>query len=156
MNNLFVSVLFLVGIQLSANAKTFKLNKLEFDIKTNVPGVEFRGHLKRPIQFDPKQGLLIPLEDLTTELDLRDQHMREKIFKGQKIRVHGILKCKTSGDCIFKGPIVIGGISKNIELKGKKGVFSTSIFLSQFELTPPRFMGVQVNDEIPIRFIIDL
>ena len=57
-----------------------QLKSLEFFVKTNVPGFSFQGHLKKSTPI--REGeLVIPYKRLTTEMDLRDRHMYQKIFQ---------------------------------------------------------------------------
>jgi hypothetical protein len=96
----------------------------------------------------------------STDLELRDKHMRESIFSDAQKKIIPILfyventNCNNDlENCIIQGKISLNNQEKNIQLnlKGKKKI-STGfpIKLSEFKITPPSFMGVTVQDEVVI------
>ena len=134
-----------------------KLTKLDFFVDTNVPGFNFQGRLKKPLPITINKGkFAIPHRQLTTEMDLRDRHMYEKIFKGQDISFEGAAKCRKFKrvKCKIVGKLGIAGKQKKqvfIATKsGKHFVFTHLLKLSDFGIEKPDFKGVEVRNEIKI------
>ena len=141
----------------SAENPTLGIKSLKFSVKTNIPGFYFGGLLKKslPIEKDGKNyRFTIPVEGLTTELPLRDQHMREKIFQGKNIHFQGSAECPNENTCTVKGDLEIAGKKKRVTLLLKKidqhFHLKYKIKLSDFSIPPPEFAGVKVKDEISL------
>ncbi len=141
----------------SAEKFTPEVKDLNFSVKTSVPGFYFGGSLKKPLLLK-KHGkiydLTIPIKELTTELPLRDQHMREKVFQGKDIQFRGTSECPTEASCTLKGELEIAGKKKQVTLYlNKSGQYfhlKYKIKLSDFSIPPPEFAGVKVKDEISL------
>ena len=134
--------------------KQFKeLESLEFLVKTNIPGFSFQGYLKDSLPIRKGQ-LVIPYKRLSTELDLRDQHMYKKIFKKQNIKFLGIAKCYKNIKCKVVGKLNIGGKQKKLKFivrkSGKYFQFTHRLKLTAYDIEIPEFSGVKVKNEIVI------
>lgn len=165
-NNLYIKqlfniLLFTFSLNLHATPSgVVKLTSLSFSVKTNMPGVEFQGKLIDEISFideskDNLKKLVIPLKALSTEIELRDNHMREKIFKGQDPSFEGKLKCDDKNEkCVLDGTLTISGVSKNLSLKVDKDSdhfrLEHNLLLSDYQIPIPEFMGIGVQNEIHI------
>ena len=122
-------------------------------MKTDIPGFEFQVSLKKPLPIK-KGNIVIPHKQLTTEMDLRDQHMYEKIFKAQDITFKGIAKCRKNIKCKIVGKLNIAGKEKKLifiaNKSGKYFKFTHTIKLTDFSIAIPEFSGVKVKNEIDI------
>ncbi len=141
----------------SEKKRNFKLKSLTFSVQTNMPGFYFEGSLQKTVSIknkDTTYHLLIPIEELTTELSLRDRHMRRDIFKNQDIRFTGKVKCPNKTRCKVKGQLEMAGQKKTLLLvlnkSGKEFKLNYQLKLSDFSIPPPEFMGVKVKNEIAI------
>lgn len=133
-----------------------KVERLKFFVRTGIPGFNFEGHLKKKLAFHKKNSRLhlsIPPWELTTDLSLRDRHMREKILKKKDIQFLGIVKCRHI-KCTATGKLTIGNEEKKLKFSlkktGKYLKMSYKLKLSDFSIDPPEFMGVKVDNEIVI------
>lgn len=95
------------------------------------------------------------LEGFTTGIDLRDRHLKEKYLQVPQYpkAILGLttlnLETKTfSGDLNFHGE---KKLVQGTFIKDKNKVTSVfTIKLSDFKVTPPKFMGVSVDDEVVV------
>lgn len=165
----------LVGT-LFAEVKSFKA-EIEFAVSTNVPAVAFSGKNKTEtkvmidIQRDDagKVKLLtlkdfkIPVKNLSTGIELRDQHMYSKIFADSagatpEITFTSPQSC-TVGECLVKGDMQLAGVTSAQEFKlniaetSGKIVIETApeLSLSYLGRTPPSYLGVKVKDQVPTK-----
>lgn len=162
MNTKLINILFL-----AFSLNTYAVNipvSIDFSISTNMPGVEFSGHVsdKTKLTADIKGSkltnleLLIPATDLTTEIDMRDNHMREKILKEKPIKFISKTGCELKdGKCLLEGQLQIADHKKQVKIeitnKDKKLSFKYDLLLSQHGIEAPKFMGVEVKDKIEIK-----
>lgn len=159
-----------------AEVKSFKA-ELEFAVATNVPAVAFSGKNKNETKVllevirdeagKVKQLMLkdfkIPVQHLSTGIELRDQHMYNKIFAdsagGMPDLIFSSAQSCQLGECLLKGDIQVAGVSSTQELKltiseaNGKIVIDTAPELSLNHLgrTPPSYMGVKVKDLVPTK-----
>lgn len=138
---------------------------LNFLAKTNVPGVSVEGKLKNPITFllnNPLE-ISIPVEKLTTGMDMRDQHMRSEVFSGKPIKIvtnkSETEKCLNGNEKI-KLTLNLGNVEKeqtlNCKKESNKIFVSTRVFLSDFQIDRPNKFGVKVKDEVEVDIVIQL
>lgn len=168
----------------SARANTespLLLKKLSFLAKSNLPGMSVQGEateatgktLWQSKSADKSNPILIafefnvPVEKLSTHLELRDQHMRERIFESPEKKLPPItfksksVVCKNSTlptNCTASGELTLRNQSRLINFEfelsrdGTQFVFDgkTIIKLSDFEIPPPQHLGVKIKNEIEI------
>jgi hypothetical protein len=129
-----------------------------------MPGVEFSGHVGNQTKLSAEiignkitmLKLLIPANDLTTEIDMRDNHMREKILKEKPIVFNSSKGCELKNNkCKVLGELQIAEHKKQVEIEitkeNNKLAFSYDLLLSKHGITAPKFMGVEVQDKISIK-----
>ena len=129
-----------------------------FLAKTNMPGVSVEGKSLKGIRLQntKKGNVEIDLNNLSTEMELRDEHMREEVFKGQNINIsfQEIDNCENSNPCKVKVDIEINKISSSRELvfskEGSDLKSKTVLNLEEFKITPPSKFGVRVLPEIEV------
>lgn len=143
-----LTVFYLIPFNLSLAAE---FRDTKFIVKTNVPGVTIAGTLK-DISGE-LSSLDIPIKSLSTGIELRDKHMRDKIFSHHDITFKGELIC--SEKCSLKGEMSLSGVTKKVNISVSKKnertfLINHKILLSDFEITPPKFMAVGVKNEVLI------
>lgn len=157
MKILLIALTFLQIIQLEAKpAPVSSIKSLTFFVKTNMSGFSFEGHLTDSQRIDEKDNafiLTIEPKALTTDMSLRDEHMREQIFKNSPIIFEGQALCEES--CVAKGKLTIANTSKTVEIplvKKSNNEFQLKhkILLSDFGIERPAFMGVKVNEHVEV------
>lgn len=142
-------------------AKSYSIN-FNFMAKTNVPGVKIKGKLINKIKSNltPESNITISINNLTTELSLRDEHMRSDVFQNKDIMVKLLsVKCSES-NCTYGIDLKIVDVSNNMQLIAKKvdakkyeGTFD--IKMSDFKIPEQSKMGVKVLDKINLNFEIE-
>lgn len=162
MNTALINLLFL-AFSSNVFAKNIPVS-IDFSISTNMPGVEFSGHVsdKTKLSADISGNkitnltLLIPASDLTTEIDMRDNHMREKLLKEKPIKFTSSRGCELKeGKCLIEGELQIANHKKKVKIEitnnDKKLNFKYDLILSHHGIKAPKFMGVEVKDKIQIK-----
>lgn len=166
-------------------------SSIEFTATTNVGGLKIQGVTKKAegsgemsVQTERNSRNLasvsdnninilkfiatIPVESLTTGIDLRDRHMREYIFKTKEGTVPPIIfksshvKCEKSPNveknCEVEGELSIRSVAKKVKLPMKmilnsdnriKALGEKTILLSDFGIRVPGYMGIR--DEVLIK-----
>lgn len=152
MKFILVTLLAVSSIQASQLRQVIDLN---FSVKTNMAGFSFVGKLSEEKTIDQgnTQKLQINPQDLTTEMSLRDEHMREQIFKNKPIIFEGKKDCTQK--CILKGKLTISQTTKEVEIPlTQEGdhlfKLTHTISLNAFGITKPEFMGVKVEDNVKV------
>jgi polyisoprenoid-binding protein YceI len=117
----------------------------------------------------------IVLKDFTTDMDLRDEHMREKYLEvGKpgfdkailKIEKHESGPIPTKGSYNpqgLKGLLTLHGVTKEIPLECKlniqdsnaKGTVNFKIKVQDFKIDIPSFAGITMADEVVVNVFID-
>jgi polyisoprenoid-binding protein YceI len=106
----------------------------------------------------------IPLESFGTGMSLRDRHLREKIFETQKYpKATLTLEPLAMGDANakdipFQGRLSFHGVEKmvsgkaDIEKSGDltKVLARFELNLTDYQITPPEFMGMKVQDQVRV------
>ncbi len=173
----FLSAQFLFAVG-STVEKSLTIDSIKFLAPVNVKAFSIKGEAK---SIDGKLTLFqqsvqslrfsIPVDSLTTNMSLRDKHMRDRIFKAQDGTTPPIefeslpsQPCSVVGDdleCKLKGNLKIHGSNSEVSFPVKLLAYKanestaegeTKIKLSQFGITPPEHMGMKVEDEISIQF----
>ena len=159
---LIINLLFL-AFSLNINSKTIPVS-IDFSISTNMPGVEFSGHVGEKTQLNAEVtgnkitslSLSIPAGDLKTGIDMRDSHMREKILKEKPVTFSSVKGCELKDNkCLILGELQIADHKKQVEIEITKAknklFFNYDLLLSQHGIEAPKFMGVEVKDKIEIK-----
>lgn len=150
-----MKLLLLSFLLFSAEARELNFS---FLAKTNMPGVSVEGKSLKAIKLqDTKKGNIeIDLNNLSTEMELRDEHMREEVFNGHNINIsfQEIDNCQISNPCKVKVDIEINKTKSSRELVfNKDGSVLKSkavLNLEEFKITPPSKFGVRVLPEIEV------
>ena len=106
------------------------------------------------------QGIVVDLKTLTTKMDLRDEHMRNKYLEVGKYP-DAVLTSGKGKDGKGTGKIKIHGVEKDISgvykpLNDKEVQASFDINLPDFNISGIRYMGIGVKDAVNIRVIVPL
>lgn len=142
---------------------------IDFVARTNVPGVSVEGKSENiNVSYNAQKltgsSFQLDVFDMKTGMDKRDQHLREKVFKAEnrgdaKILFEAMnLDCSSS--CQLKGSLQIKDVKKEMTIPvsvsqdKKKIEGSTLLSLTDFNLPRPSFMGVKVENEIEIKFVL--
>lgn len=144
--------------------------ELNFSVETNGPGIKIEGNVNNPkISYDPKAPVQTTLEfdvmDLSTGIEMRDDHLHKKVFdvskRGQSsilFKVNSLNCPKPEGECSLKGTLKIKSISEILEFKvqsenqGKLFSGKALVSLNTFQLKAPSFMGIRPNDLVEVSF----
>lgn len=112
----------------------------------------------------------VNLDELTTDMDLRDEHMKEKYLETAKYK-NAVLKINQSdiAEAIpadgtwnpknLKGLLTLHGVTKEVPLNCKltvkdgtaKGIVDFKISLPDYKIEIPSFAGITVADEVKIQ-----
>ncbi len=170
-------LLLLIFTAFNTNAKEidFKAEAI-FKAATNVPGVSVEGRSKefRTLKAEFSEDLLslqkldaeLDAQTLKTGIDLRDQHMFEKVFlvlsakeKPVHLKMHlekplcqkdkGGIKCTGLADFVFGKK----SFQKNIEFKLDDKQNSNVVFnvsLKELQIDIPSYLGIELEDQVNI------
>ncbi|MBF0351827.1 MAG: YceI family protein [SAR324 cluster bacterium] len=153
-----------------------------FNVKTNLFAVQFDGNADpEKVLFEltlqttesslmiSEVSVTIPLEALSTGIKVRDKHMKEKIFQTQDGQQPPILfksqqnSCVVEikgGDCTLNGELEIAGrnlpTAIPLHVEQTEGTWKASgqmvILLDAFQIKPPGYMGVKVNNAVTVQY----
>ncbi len=106
------------------------------------------------------QGVVVDLKTLTTGMDLRDDHMKNKYLEVGKYP-EAILLSGKGKDGKGTGKIKIHGIEKDIAgtykaLNDKEVEAKFDVSLTDFKIEGVRYMGIGVKDIVNLRVIVPL
>ncbi len=157
MKYLFLSVFFFHSLQ----ALELKDIEIHFQVNTNIDAVSFEGKTKlNDLKVEEKKSFQINPALFSTDLSLRDEHMRNTIFSDANKQIIPITffvessNCEiTPNHCNIRGRLALNNQVKNINLviDGNEELSSSfSIKLSDFKISAPSFMGVSVQEDILI------
>lgn len=162
----------LLSLISTAFAGTVSLGKIEFEVDTSVKMFRFKGQAQELQSKLERSGaelktveLTIPVESLKTGMNLRDKHMRERIFTAKDGKTPDVVfkagsaKCESS--CDVTGTLTIRGETRpqliHITLKNPTHAQGTAkVELSKFGIEPPSQAGVKVSDAVDVSFEVDL
>ncbi|MBY0518138.1 MAG: YceI family protein [Bacteriovoracaceae bacterium] len=171
----FSTTLFAQKIDLSSGAK------VEFDAVGKPAMINIKGTgSKATGVLSFKDGsadgeFVVNLKDFTTDMDMRDEHMKEKYLEVHKSDFgKAILKISQKVEALFpqsgvwnpqnlKGSLTLHGVTKEIPLNSKinikdgsaKGAVNFKIKLKDFNIEIPEFAGITVADEVTANVLID-
>lgn len=154
---------FLMGVMLagpiSLPAHALKSSSVSF-VATGNPGflaIDGKGAKLEKLEISEKDGwvkgkAVAVLVGLTTDMDLRDEHMHEKYLETKK---HPRASLTFEGkNGIFKGLLTLKKTTKpvagNYLIHGKKITARFKINLSDFPIGVPSWLGVTVAEEVAI------
>ncbi len=167
---------FFVNFFLGTQVFAFQLVKshLSFEAKTNVPGLTVSGEapvseviLKQNKNILENLQGIVKVAELKTGIELRDEHMYEKVFQNEK-GLRPDIKLKGSFDsCEVKNSSMCK-LNANIEIRGKENPITLELViektgdrefkmsskfplsLKKYEIDIPAYMGVKVKDSVEI------
>lgn len=157
MKYLFLSLFFCHSLQ----ALELKDIEINFQVNTNVDAVSFEGKTQlSDLNIEEKKSFQINPALFSTDLSLRDEHMRKTIFSDAQKNIIPITffvdssNCETTlNQCSISGRLALNNQVKNMNLiiyGNEKLSSSFSIKLSDFKISAPSFMGVSVQEDILI------
>lgn len=172
-------ILVVLGICAAAGADVappadLALSSLEFTAATNLSAVTVRGKSTEMVgqaSFDPKGALAkvdatVSVESLKTGMEMRDHHMRERVFKtadGKYPPLHfasTAVTCASQTACQVTGPLEIRGVAKGavfactVSEGNRSADCSATIKLSTYGIERPTQLGVTVVDDVPIHLVV--
>ena len=174
MKTLHYVLISLIGSSASF-ASTVSIQKAAFTSKTNVSAVQVKGETKKPFlatitlkgnELTALETTLAP-QELKTGLDLRDQHMVERVFQREnksvppmvfKLAAPFILDGKEntmSGTLSIRGqtvnftPRCTGSVSVG-ESSALKIICAGTVNLTQYGIEIPSHMGVKVQPNVEL------
>ncbi len=168
------------GILAHAEVAAFKTEAAKGEVSFKAIGkpafLKIEGKGEGPegkIQIDGKKmsgTMTLSLKNLSTGIDLRDEHMKEKYLKVNE-NPNAVLAFKeielsevfdgtrtTLGGTKLKGNLTLNGVTKPIDadLESKKSgnafdvTSSFKVKLSEFNIAIPEYAGITVADEVSI------
>lgn len=171
--------IFVGAISQSASAVKVDLSqgaKVEFDATGKPDMMSIKGTGAKAVgSLESKDKTVtgeftVNLDEFTTDMDLRDEHMKEKYLETGKYK-NAVLKINQSDvDEAFpadgtwnpknlKGLLTLHGVTKEVPLNCKlsvkegtaKGVVDFKIRLPDYKIDIPSFAGITVADEVKIQ-----
>jgi polyisoprenoid-binding protein YceI len=106
------------------------------------------------------QGIVVDLKTLTTDMGLRDDHMKNKYLEVGKYP-EAVLTTGKGKDGKGTGKIKIRGVEKDISgvykiLNDKEVEAKFDLNLPDYNITGIRYMGVGVKDKVNVRVVVPL
>lgn len=141
---------------------TFNLQANQVEIQINLsPTGSFKaqaskieGKAKKIDQSVEAKAIRISLNQLTTGIALRDEHMKNKYLQVDKYP-YAILTQAKGNNGQGDGLLEIRGIKKPVsgsyQIKGQDVLAEFDVKLSDYDITGIRYMGVGVKDQIKIK-----
>lgn len=172
---LFASSVFAQNIDLSAGAP------VEFDaigkpamINIKGMGAKAKGSLSSLDKVISGE-FTVYLKDFTTDMDLRDEHMKEKYLEVEKSGFDkAVLKINQKLDTQIpsngqwepqglKGLLTLHGVTKEVPLNCKlnikdstaSGVVNFKIKVQDYKIEIPSFAGITMADEVDVKVLVD-
>lgn len=173
---IFFTLTLLISINQIFASENQYVGEVSFKAETNVPGVNIEGvsktfnTLKSSFSDDNlslnKIEAEIDAKTLKTGIDMRDQHMYEKVFMVLSNKENPVLlkmvmdktKCINSGDnlnCDGIANFTFGkkSFTKKIDLKFDKQlstIVSFNVSLKELGVSIPSYLGIELEDEVAI------
>lgn len=106
------------------------------------------------------QGIVVDLKTLTTKMDLRDEHMKNKYLEVSKYP-EAVLASGSGKGGKGTGKIKIRGVEKEISgtykaINDKEVEAKFDLNLPDFNISGIRYLGVGVKDTISLRVVVPL
>lgn len=99
-------------------------------------------------------SLTIPLKELKTGIELRDEHMQNKYLEVGKYPTATIKNASTNPNGEFNGEIEIHGVTKPVtgkyKVEGDNLKTEFTVKMSDFNIEKARYMGIGAKDEVKI------
>ena len=106
------------------------------------------------------ENLTIPLGELKTGIELRDNHMKNKYLEVEKYPVATIKKAQGHENGAFSGEIEIHGVTKPVtgtyKVEGDALKAEFTVKMSDFNIEKARYMGIGAKDEVKIESTIPI
>jgi len=101
----------------------------------------------------------LPLESLSTGLELRDEHMKNKYFEVKQYP-KALLKTVSGGDGKFEGTLEVHGtavpVSGSFERDGKEVVADFETSVAAYKIKKAKYLGVGVDDTVKVQVRLPL
>ena len=101
----------------------------------------------------------LQLSSLKTGIALRDEHMTKKYFESDKYPL-AVMTNLSAENGKFKADLNIHNQTKSVEgtytVSGKTATAEFSCALSDFKISPARYMGVGVEDSVKVKVKVDV
>lgn len=153
-----------------AKPEALELDQLEFSVATNVPAFKFTGKAQAftgSVERGAK-GVIslvqfnVPVQSLSTHMDMRDKHMRERVFKAADGSFPDVkfaskqVTCKGTA-CDAKGTLEVAGKKSDVAFTFNQPTPNVAegefkLDLGKMGIEAPSNMGVKVKPEIPVKF----
>lgn len=149
------------------------LDLLEFSVATNVPAFKFTGKAESFLGSAERGDagisgvhFLVPVKGLSTHMSLRDEHMRDRIFKAGDGSFPDIVfdstrvSCAsgaTAGACEVVGTLQVAGKKSQqtfsfVQADPRTAEGELKLDLQAMGIEAPSHLGVKVKPEIPVKF----
>ena len=120
--------------------------------------------------------LVVNLKEFTTDMDLRDEHMKEKYLEvnksgfdkailkiDQKLEMAGFPSSGAWEPKLLKGMLTLHGITKEVPLNckisikdsGAAGIVSFKIKVRDYNIDIPEFAGITMADEVDVKVFLN-
>jgi polyisoprenoid-binding protein YceI len=120
-----------------AHADTAQLGKVEFLAQTNIKMFQFKGEAGELKSKVERKGdaltaleIRIPVEALKTGMEIRDKHMRERIFTADDGSTPDIVFTSASASCQGDGKEKTCALNGELSFRGKTQPFTLSVTLT--------------------------
>ncbi len=170
----------ILAMSATAQAAPVKVGKLAFVAETNVKMFRFAGQASTVQSKVERTGnqlksleIRVPIAQLTTGMDIRDKHMRERIFHAPDGSQPDIVFTASAGGCEQKAPseelcTVTGKLSfrgttkefpLTLTLKGGNAASGTAVIdVTEFGVKPEAlaWTTIRVNPKTKVEFEVEL
>ena len=178
MKLVFIFIVLSLGIDTISNANVVDyVGNVSFKAETNMPGVSIEGNSKnfKVLKADFSDDFLnikkieaeIDAETLKTGIDMRDQHMYEKVFwvlSGNEKPAHlkmtmdkiacekktNLLNCKGEAAFLFGKKNFKRNLEFNLDSKNNTELIF-NISLKELALEIPSYLGIELEDTVAIK-----
>lgn len=142
----------------STQARKLDLN---FKVETNMPGITVAGKTNQSISLPEGAAgeVEVDIKNLTTDMELRDEHMRNEVFMNKNVKVgYENADCLNKEVCKVNLSIVINDqtVKRVVELKknNQSHQGSLKLNLAEFKIKEPSRFGVRVLPEVDLEFSV--
>jgi polyisoprenoid-binding protein YceI len=120
---------------------------------------KLKGEVKKEGNKYTAENLWVKVDDLKTEIDLRDEHFHKHLHADTSPKI--TFTKVTAADGKGSGTLTVNGIPKVVaftykEVSPKKLEATMKVKPSEFKLESAKYMGVGVEDEVEITAFIDV
>lgn len=122
-----------------------------FEAKTS--SVFVKGKAEKTKDGYLAENIVVDVSTFKTGIELRDKHMREKYLEVSKFPVATLIKGQAANG-VFSGELAVHGVTVPVkgtyEVKEKSLVVNFAVEASSFKISPAKYMGVGVQDEVKV------